>query len=128
MKKIFVMLVAVIGFGISANAQRVYVSNASPSVSNDGKSVYIRVTVKGELDAAKICNLGIKVCPITRNLLDALFINCEYGELRFSNINGGGSMSAETTVYFSCSVKQNEAAPRCGAYDFKAEITNNGCR
>jgi len=128
MKKLFVILVAVIGLGIGANAQNVYVSKVDQGVSPNGKSVIIYVTVKGELDVAKICNLGIKVCPTTRNVLDALFIDCQYGTLGFSNINGGGSKYAETTVTFSCSVKQNEDAPRCGAYDFAVEITNDDCK
>ena len=130
MKRLFVVLVALIGFVFGVNAQSVYVSSVTQSISSDGKSVEIRVTVKGELDTPTAgCRLGIKVCPKTRNLLDALFINCEYGNVEFSCINRGCTTKyGEGTVTFRCSVKQNETAPRCGAYDFDVTITNNGCK
>lgn len=128
MKKILVILVALVGFGLSLNAQNVYVSNVETVPSVNGKDVTIYVTVKGVLDDANSCSLGIKVCPTTRNVLDVLYIDCEYGDLLFERFSGGPSKYAETKVTFSCTLKQNEEAPRCGAYDFDVTVTNNGCK
>jgi len=125
MKKIFVMLVALIGFGISTNAQTFSVTNVKTTHSRDGKTVDIEVTVTARVteQTGYHCYLDIKVCPKTRNVLDALFINCEYGTICIP-----GGLIGETTVKFSCSVKENAVAPRCGAYDFDVTLTSDPCK
>jgi len=123
MKKILLILIALIGFGIGANAQTPYVSGVDvyPNQGRYGDQVRIIVTVRGHKDDFKVCNQAVKVFPVTRNIFDALFVKVEYGTVVYSGKNGVG------TVEFWCSMEQNAVASRCGAYDFKVEVTNNGC-
>jgi hypothetical protein len=129
MKKFLVVLVAMVCFGFSANAEanpNVYVSGTPIVTINKNETVTIEVPIKANAIAHKTgCTMAIKVCPITRNILDALFIQCEYGEIKLDCLNN--NCSGTTIVKFNCSVKQNASAPRCGAYDFAVTITNDGC-
>jgi hypothetical protein len=116
MKKILIILVAFIGFGISASAQKAYVSG-DPTVRVDGERVVITVPIAvdfGTVSDQINCRAVVKVCPKSRELLDALYINCEWtGTISYNRKTEYGS------AVFSCSVKDSSVPQRCGAYDFE---------
>jgi hypothetical protein len=117
MKKVAMILIAVIGFGISANAQTAEISgDPIVRVSDDGKSVVISVPVKVDFGTNVTdvlnCRATVKVCPKTRTPLDALHINCQWSESISIHKKYG-------KVTFSCSVKDSSIFQRCGAYDFE---------
>jgi hypothetical protein len=127
MKKILVILVALIGFGFSANAQVKASISGDPTVriSQDGKTVTISVPISvffGEKNGLN-CRATVKLCPKARTVLDALYINCQWSGTIMRN-----SPTEYATVYFSCSVKDSSVFQRCGAYDFEvSEVTTDYC-
>jgi len=124
-KKIFVLLVALIGFGIAVKAQTYSKGTVTTEEKNGKFYINVPVSVSGVTISSGYthCYVEIKVCPTTRNILDALYINCEYATIKVDRSGGG-----RTTVTFSCDIKQNASAPRCGAYDFEIEEQRNDCK
>ena len=119
MKKIILILIAIVGLGISANAQKLTIESVTPQVIN-GKYI-ITVKIVGEFDqtpSESQKSYSIKVCPKARTPLSDLFVNCEYGTITHKYQNNNLQRRAETFIRFECTVPQNEQAPRCGAHDF----------
>ena len=119
MKKYLLILVVMICFGLSANAQAKAFVSGEPEVhiNQYNKTVTIRVPVTVDFGTASglNCRAVVKICPKSRTPLDALHINCEWSGVIPRD---GKNKFGKGSVTFSCSVKDSSVFQRCGAYDF----------
>jgi hypothetical protein len=112
MKKLIIVLIAMIGFGFAAKAQSVEIYNVEPK--EDGK---IEVTVK-VFDRDSRETYRVKVTPVEWKQ-GAVVESCKYVEI-------SGIHSPEGKVTFNCTeTKKDGDAAMCRTYDFKAELVRD---
>jgi len=125
MKKLLIVLVAIIGFGISANAQ---CSFAVTDVRTSGYSgnYIISVWVQPTFTPTESRSYTIVVVPKNRTLVNVLTsqrlsVKMTYdakGRYWSSYIDGNSDRSGQAIVKFECETNDK---PQCTEYDFKVD-------
>ena len=109
-------MVAVIGFGISVNAQElVKITNTSYDARNQILTVYVQMTYEGQQNYSSI---DFEVTPKDRTIADLLYGGAKYGTIRDNQ--------GTVTVSFDCKREGNadDKFQRCNNYTFNIRATD----
>ena len=121
MKKLFVMFVAIIGFGINANAQCNFGGVSNISTSTRGNTVTITVTITPNatptVDAKGYVDYEFVIVP-SGAIAAILDSSRKSTTVRFAN---GRWETTGRTVEFTCDVSTYNQHGQCTMQDFRVE-------
>jgi hypothetical protein len=106
MKKILLILVAVIGFGLSAKAQA-----RITNVTYSGNTITVTVSKNNGYNN---CKVEFKVMPTDNTLIIA--VGGEYSRTKYGTIEAN---SSTTTISYSCADKVEGTPQACKVYNFE---------
>jgi hypothetical protein len=123
MKKFIFILIALIGLGISANAQTAEITKTE--TRKDGVIVYFKVHgiyKESGYNGGGVQSVTVKVCAQTKDIMNVLGYNtCDYKEYSEEIPSNPSQSPAAGWIKFSC---DTEKLNRCGIYDFNIKVTS----
>jgi hypothetical protein len=125
MKKLLVLLVAVIGFGFSANAQTATITRTT--LEKDGIRVYFNVLdiyQDGSYNTGKYAGkmigiINVKICAYSHYVTRLIATTCDYQD--YVPPVSPSYARSENFILFTCDTSKLD---RCGIADFRIFINN----